>query len=269
MYFASDVATDRATLGRVAFVGLMATFSAVTHPLAHPETGIAASYYSARPGGSINRLRWLWYGLVVGSPIFLALISSLGYIYTSSVLTGLMVDTIWLVIGVIVVNVVGLRWLALTTRRLEWQLALKKREAQLAEREKDGEEDDESGSRRTASRFQAAGPRRCRSTDAKIVAVRSVPDRRGCRLGHLGRISSGLQPVRPRGPLVADGDPGGRRNCRAGDACGPDARTRGCCSYHYCLPQSSGLDGNRGAAAVKPWSPAADTRSIPWSATSW
>jgi len=65
----------------------------------------------------------------------LALISILGNVYTSTILAGLFVKTVWLVLGLVIVNMVVLRWLALTRRKLELKILLQKREAQIAERE--------------------------------------------------------------------------------------------------------------------------------------
>ena len=139
MLYASDSATDRATLGRIAYVALMVTLSLVVRPLAHPESGVAADYYERQPTSWISRFRWLWYVLVAGTPLLLSLVAIFGYLYTSAILTGLLIDTIWLVLGVIVVNMVVLRWLALARRKIAWQMALKEREAQKAERDSEAE----------------------------------------------------------------------------------------------------------------------------------
>jgi potassium efflux system protein len=141
LFYASDVAADRATLGRLCFVALMIVLAWSVHPLAHPETGVVADYYRRKSLNWVSKLRWVWYGVAAMGPLVLAAMALLGYIYTSSALTGLLVDTIWLGLSMVIVNLVGLRWLALARRKLAWQMALKEREAQKAEREK--EEDDE------------------------------------------------------------------------------------------------------------------------------
>ena len=137
LLYASELATDRATLGRVAFVGLMVTLSLVIGPLAHPDSGLPADYYKRHPMHWISRLKWFWYALAAGSPLLLGLLSLIGYIYASAVLTGLLIDTIWLALGIVVVNMVALRWLALAHRKLAWQIAQKESEEQREEREKE------------------------------------------------------------------------------------------------------------------------------------
>ncbi len=137
LLFQSESAGDRATLGRLVFIALMVTLALVSRPLAHPETGVTANYYRRQPETWVSRLRWFWYGLAVGAPLLLALVSILGYVYTSTILTGLLVDTIWLALALIVVNLVVLRWLALARRRLAVQIARQEREAQQAEQDED------------------------------------------------------------------------------------------------------------------------------------
>jgi potassium efflux system protein len=136
-FYSSDFASDRATMGRLAFVALMVVLTMTVRPLLHPESGIVASYYSRRPETWASKGRWVWYALATGGPLALGLISMLGYLYTSLILTGLLVDTIWLALALILVNLVVLRWLALTRRKIALKVALEQREAQKAERLKD------------------------------------------------------------------------------------------------------------------------------------
>jgi potassium efflux system protein len=130
----------RESLGRVAFVVIMGIFSGVIHALLHPTRGVAAAYYASRPSLWTSRLRWLWYLLGAGSPMLLALAALVGYLYTAATLTGHLIDTFWLALAIIVVNLVITRWLALTKRKIAWQMAIKEREA----REASGEEQAES-----------------------------------------------------------------------------------------------------------------------------
>jgi potassium efflux system protein len=145
LLYQSEVAADRATLGRLFFLALMVVLSMVVYPIAHPERGVAAIHYQRNPDKWVSRLKWLWYALSVGGPLVLALVTMLGYLYTAGIITGLLIDTIWLVLTVIVINMVVLRWLALARRKLAWQIALKEREEKKAkaEREHDAETEGE------------------------------------------------------------------------------------------------------------------------------
>jgi len=118
----------RDSLGRLAFIALMVVLSSINHPLLHPVRGVAADYYKSNPGSWSTRFRWLWYGLVAIGPLLLALGTFVGYTYTSAMLVGRLIDTFWLLLGIALVNLVVLRWLALERRKIAWQMALKKRE---------------------------------------------------------------------------------------------------------------------------------------------
>jgi potassium efflux system protein len=130
--YGSPIPEYRESLGRVAFVIVMIIISGTLHALLHPTRGVAASYYASRPSLWISRLRWLWYVLGAGSPLLLALAALIGYLYTAAALTGHLIDTFWLVLAIIVVNLVITRWLALTKRKIAWQMALKERETRKA-----------------------------------------------------------------------------------------------------------------------------------------
>ena len=143
LFYASEVAADRATIGRMTFVALMIVLSLIIRPLAHPVTGVAARYYSEQKNAWMSKLRWLWYGLAVGGPLLLAILSLIGYLYTSLILTSLLVDTIWLALALIVVNLIVLRWIALVHRQLALKILLQEREAERASRENEGDPESE------------------------------------------------------------------------------------------------------------------------------
>jgi len=142
--FQSESAEDRAAFGRLVFIALLVVLAFVFRSLSHPVTGVAGNYYKRNAETWVSKLRWFWYALAVGIPVLLGLMSVLGYVYASVILLGLLADTIWLLLALIIVNLVVLRWLALTRRKLALQIALKEREAQKAEREKEAQSETES-----------------------------------------------------------------------------------------------------------------------------
>jgi potassium efflux system protein len=144
LLFLSEMQSDRATLGRIVFLALMFFLSSVSRPLLHPDTGIVARHYQRFAGTWTARLRWLWFGVGMGLPLLLAVISCLGFLYTSTILAGLLVDTFWRVLGLVVLYLIVLRWLALARRKLALQLALKDREARRAEKQNEAESEDNS-----------------------------------------------------------------------------------------------------------------------------
>jgi len=141
--YSSDMAGDSGSLGRIAFVFLMVTLAAILGALTQPVTGISASFYKSQPKNWVSRARWLWHSLGVGLPLCLAIISMIGYLYTSAILTGTLVDTIWLALGAGIINLVVLRWLALAKRKIAWKILLEERAVKLAEKNADSDQDSE------------------------------------------------------------------------------------------------------------------------------
>ena len=116
MLFTSEVREYRDSLGRVAFIALMLLFCAAAWPLGHPRKSVGANYYDRHAGSWLSRLKWLWFALDVGLPASLALLATIGFMYTAAVLTGKLVDTFWLVLGLTLASLVIRRWLALSRR---------------------------------------------------------------------------------------------------------------------------------------------------------
>ncbi|NIL95459.1 MAG: mechanosensitive ion channel protein MscS, partial [Woeseiaceae bacterium] len=81
----------------------------------------------------------VWIALSTGVPLLLGLMALIGYLYTAAILTGRLIDTFWLILSLVVVNLVALRWLALTRRKIAWQLAQEESAARQAEPEPEGE----------------------------------------------------------------------------------------------------------------------------------
>lgn len=128
----SPVAGYRESLGRLAFIVIMILFSGVARPLLHPVKGVAASYYARYTTGWTYKLRWLWYWLVAGAPLALAVLSIVGYLYTASMLTSQLVDTFWMLMVLGVVNLVIRRWLALTRQKIAVQQERERQELEAA-----------------------------------------------------------------------------------------------------------------------------------------
>ena len=129
------VAAYRESLGRVAFIGFLLLFVMAIRRLGDPRRTVARTYYEKRPDSYVSRFRWLWFALETGAPIAIAILASVGYLYTAVTLTRQIIDTIWLVLGLILANLIVLRWLALARRKIAWQMALEQRAARKAEKQ--------------------------------------------------------------------------------------------------------------------------------------
>jgi potassium efflux system protein len=125
----------RTSLGRLAFVMAQAALALFVQRLLRPSGGIAWEALRRNPDGWLNRLRYLWYPLAVGLPLLLAVLALAGYYYTALQLTTRLVATLWLILGLLVLNALLLRWVLVARRKLAIEQHKKRRAAELAETE--------------------------------------------------------------------------------------------------------------------------------------
>jgi potassium efflux system protein len=133
--YASPNPAYRDGLGRILFIVLMLLLAFVMHRVFDPKRSLATRYYEKHPDRWVTRLKWFWYSAEIGVPLALALLASLGFLYTAAILTARLVDTIWLIVAIIIANLVVTRWLALARRKFEVQLAHEELEARKAEQD--------------------------------------------------------------------------------------------------------------------------------------
>ena len=77
IFYSSELAFDRATMGRFFFIALLVVLVMSFRPLAHPKSGVASRYYENNPDSWLSKLRWLWYLLATGVPLLLGVLSLL------------------------------------------------------------------------------------------------------------------------------------------------------------------------------------------------
>ncbi|MCB2262857.1 MAG: mechanosensitive ion channel [Candidatus Thiosymbion ectosymbiont of Robbea hypermnestra] len=105
------------SLGRVALLVIMVGFAFFIGRLAHPRRGAFGTYLAAYPRSRLSRLSWFWYPLIVATPLVLAVLALLGYVYTANVLMRSLVSEFWLILGLVMIHQFGTRWLAAIRRR--------------------------------------------------------------------------------------------------------------------------------------------------------
>ncbi len=81
------------------------------------------------------QLRFLWYPLLLGVPLLLALASLAGYHYTAVPVEARIQTTLWFLFGVFIGMELILRWLYVAERRLRHEDALRRREEMRSKRE--------------------------------------------------------------------------------------------------------------------------------------
>jgi len=101
--------------------------------------GIVATLLKNHPTGWLARLRYIWWPVAVGMPLFLAVLVAIGYFLSALQLWDLILATILLVMFLTVLNSLALRWLALARWRFARQEALRKRDEREANRLKQAE----------------------------------------------------------------------------------------------------------------------------------
>ena len=131
-------------LGFISYSVVMCALAYFFQRILNPKHGVLYGVLKSQPKGWLVRLQKLWYPLAIASPLALVVLASLGYFYTAGVLTRQLIDTLWLILGILVVKALVLRWLMLTRRKLALQAARERREAARAAREV-GQSEEEPG----------------------------------------------------------------------------------------------------------------------------
>ena len=95
--------------------------------------GIVSPILKKHPTGWLARLRYIWWPITVGMPLFLAVLVVVGYFLSAMQLRVFVSDTILLVLFLIILNSLSLRWLALARRKFAIREARRKAEERQEE----------------------------------------------------------------------------------------------------------------------------------------
>ncbi len=117
------------SLGRIAFIAGLMTLAAVFQRLFRPSGAIGVHFTASNRGGWMDRLKWVWYPLLVGAPLALSVLSLAGFHYTAHELAVRLVDSILLLLFLVLVYAMLLRWLFVERRRLAITRAKERRAA--------------------------------------------------------------------------------------------------------------------------------------------
>jgi len=130
-----DPAALAGGLSRLLFVIVLGALAWFFVQILHPVRGVLREFYAANPGNPLTWFRYVWLLLGLALPIMLAVLATVGYVYTAAQLGQRLVDTLWLVVAIILIHQLVERWLLLTERRLAFHDALERRRQQRAARE--------------------------------------------------------------------------------------------------------------------------------------
>jgi potassium efflux system protein len=93
--------------------------------LLHPVHGVFAGYMKRSEPGSTRRLLLPLQVVQVIAPLVLGGLSLLGYLYTSGILLSLLLQTSWLIVGLVILAELAHRWLLVINSRLAYDAAIK------------------------------------------------------------------------------------------------------------------------------------------------
>ena len=102
--------------------------------------GIVSHLLKYHESDLLTRLRFAWYPLAVGLPLFAVVLAALGYYYSALEVRNLIRMTALLLMSVMILNHLALRWLTLARRKIALKEARQKRQL---EREKLGRQEAE------------------------------------------------------------------------------------------------------------------------------
>jgi potassium efflux system protein len=127
-----SVASFGGGLGRLSFALMMLSLAVFFYRLLGPNQKTLRQFLLSHPNGTLARTRYLWLSLSMVLPVLLTGLAGSGYLYTAGILTGSVIDTLWLTLGFIVIHQLAVRWLLMARRKLAFEAAIERRQAALA-----------------------------------------------------------------------------------------------------------------------------------------
>ncbi|NOS87542.1 MAG: mechanosensitive ion channel [Methylococcaceae bacterium] len=132
---ASKISAHSDNLGRLALLVNMLAMSAFAGRLLHPNIGLLQHLLKADPEGWLNKARFIWYPLVVCTPLVIIGFAVAGYYLSALELQEQLIVSIRLIFLVMIVYELVIRWLTLVNRQLAIKNAQQKRKvAALSEK---------------------------------------------------------------------------------------------------------------------------------------
>ena len=116
-------------LARLTFIAGMVVLAIFTQRTLRPHGPILRAYFDPIRGGWLARLSGLWFLILLGLPLFLAVLTGLGYFYSAQRLQEGLSATLLLGLLMIIGSALFYRWLWVARRRVAIEQALKRRAA--------------------------------------------------------------------------------------------------------------------------------------------
>ena len=135
-----DPAALAGGFSRLLFVIVMGALAWFFSRILGPRRGVLREFYAVNPGNPLTWFRYIWFLLGLVVPVMLAVLAVEGYVYTAAQLGQRLIDTLWLVVAIILIDQLVVRWLLLIERSLAFRDALERRRQQRAAKEATEEE---------------------------------------------------------------------------------------------------------------------------------
>ncbi len=132
-----DVVEVNGGLGRLALVVVMIAFAIFFFRLLKPETGLLSAVAKKDPKSIFARFQGLWFFLSLLSVMIIMGLTLVGYVFTAGKLTLSLMETIWLIFALVLLQQLSLRWLLLIRRKYALKKAYEKRKSAQALRNKE------------------------------------------------------------------------------------------------------------------------------------
>jgi len=138
-----DTASQGGTLGLSCFIAVMGSLALFFYRTLHPGHGVLERYLRRHKESLLARSSRLWFALAVSGPAAFVALALAGYLYTAGTLTTNLINTAWMILGLVVVQNFALRWLFIIQRRLAYKEGLEQRaEQRRAAREQESRDED-------------------------------------------------------------------------------------------------------------------------------
>ncbi len=132
----------QATLGRVLFTGVGVVTSVAVYAILRPRGRVLRDWLRSNPSNLVTRLRMVWFGALVATPMVLVVVAWMGFFYTATRLGRQYGLTIALGVVLVVAQGLMLRWLFIQRRRVAIEAARRRREQAAAEASEASEGDE-------------------------------------------------------------------------------------------------------------------------------
>jgi len=134
-------------VGRAAYLILVGSLAFAFFRLLHPDSGVLAAYLDRKKQRRFRGLHRLWFPLLVIAPLALGVLVLMGYLYTARTLVELLVNTTWMVVGLVLLAALAQRWLRVTRRRIAYEAAMERRQAELETKQEPDTSDSQKAAR--------------------------------------------------------------------------------------------------------------------------